>query len=216
MVLDMIWTGCVLVLIQTFTVTIGHILEPQRLLELRKTERKVFLANEAAHQFFTRKLLYNSWDFEMFTKGNLERECNEEVCNYEEARECFEDEKKTQEFWNTYPHNGKGGGSGSSPTVDIAGMVAGIVAGLVLLVMAAAVIMYCVRYRAKERRRGRAPVNLTSLAPPSEDLPLTQLPVLEVTAPGLPSYEEALEASGTYDAPPPPYQRGSTRSSQPS
>ncbi|XP_053553043.1 transmembrane gamma-carboxyglutamic acid protein 2-like, partial [Bombina bombina] len=111
-----------------------------------------------------------------------------------------------QEFWNTYPHNGKGGGSGSSPTVDIAGMVAGIVAGLVLLVMAAAVIMYCVRYRAKERRRGRAPVNLTSLAPPSEDLPLTQLPVLEVTAPGLPSYEEALEASGTYDAPPPPYQ----------
>ncbi|KAM4652316.1 transmembrane gamma-carboxyglutamic acid protein 2 [Discoglossus pictus] len=212
----MMWTGCVLLLLQAFTVTVGYILEPQRLEELRKHEKKVFLNDEVAHQFFVRKLLYNSWDFEMFTPGNLERECNEEVCSYEEARECFENDQKTNAFWDTYPHNGKGGNTNSSSGVDIAGLVSGLVAGLVLLVMAAVLIMYCVRYRAKERRRGRAPVNLTNNLPLPEDVPLTQLPTTDVTAPGLPSYEEALEASGTYDAPPPPYQRGSTRSTQPS
>lgn len=33
--------------------------------------------------------------FEEFKKGNLERECHEERCSHEEAREVFEDEEKT-------------------------------------------------------------------------------------------------------------------------
>ncbi|KAM5131829.1 transmembrane gamma-carboxyglutamic acid protein 2 isoform 2-T3 [Mantella aurantiaca] len=205
------WAGC-LFLLQVFTATTGRILQPNK---LPKPAREVFLTNEDASEFFGRRLLYNSWDFEMFTPGNLERECYEEVCNYEEARECFEDDQKTKDFWNKYEHNGQGGSSGSSPTLDVAGLVAGLVAGVIILVMIGILIMYCVRYKAKERTRlGRPPVNLTSNVPLPESLPLTPLP--EPTAPGLPSYEEALEASGTYDAPPPPYQRGSTRSEQPS
>ncbi|KAM8927072.1 transmembrane gamma-carboxyglutamic acid protein 2 isoform 2-T2 [Pelodytes ibericus] len=207
------WAGCLL-LLQAFAATFGHILEPRKMPALHNAEKKVFLDEGAANTFLVRKLLYNSWDFEMFTPGNLERECNEEVCNYEEARECFEDDQLTKLFWNSYAHNGNGGTS--SPAVDVAGLVAGLIAGLVLLVIAGAIIMYCVRYRAKETARGRAPVNLTSNSPLTEDLPLTHLPVADPSAPGLPSYEEALEASGTYDAPPPPYQRGSARSAQPS
>ncbi|XP_044137514.1 transmembrane gamma-carboxyglutamic acid protein 2-like isoform X2 [Bufo gargarizans] len=206
------WAGCLL-LIQAYIVTTGTATDPHKL----RSGRAVFLEDEDANSFITRKLRYNSWDFEMFTQGNLERECYEEVCNYEEARECFEDDDKTKNFWKSYAHNGQGGSSGNSPALDIAGLVAGLVGGFVLLVMIGVLIMYCVRYRAKERaRHGRPPVHLTSNTPLPEALPLNQPPLPDPTAPGLPSYEEALEASGTYDAPPPPYHRGSARSNQPS
>uniref|UniRef100_A0A8C4WNX7 Gla domain-containing protein n=1 Tax=Gopherus evgoodei TaxID=1825980 RepID=A0A8C4WNX7_9SAUR len=49
--------------------------------------------------FLGRRLLYNHWDFELVTPGNLERECWEEVCNYEEAREVFENDVATAEYW---------------------------------------------------------------------------------------------------------------------
>ncbi|KAK1167410.1 transmembrane gamma-carboxyglutamic acid protein 3-like [Acipenser oxyrinchus oxyrinchus] len=39
---------------------------------------------------------------EEFRQGNIERECNEEICSYEEAREVFEDQEMTMEFWKTY------------------------------------------------------------------------------------------------------------------
>lgn len=54
------------------------------------------LEEQAAHAFLSsRSLLYNSWDFEKVVKDNLERECIEEVCSYEEAREVFEDKVQT-------------------------------------------------------------------------------------------------------------------------
>ncbi|XP_026517375.2 transmembrane gamma-carboxyglutamic acid protein 4-like, partial [Terrapene carolina triunguis] len=53
---------------------------------------QVFLGADAAQGFLGRRLLYNHWDFELVTPGNLERECREEVCNYEEAREVFEND----------------------------------------------------------------------------------------------------------------------------
>uniref|UniRef100_A0A3B3ZTI7 coagulation factor Xa n=1 Tax=Periophthalmus magnuspinnatus TaxID=409849 RepID=A0A3B3ZTI7_9GOBI len=39
---------------------------------------------------------------EEMKKGNMERECVEERCDYEEAREIFEDVQKTNEFWAKY------------------------------------------------------------------------------------------------------------------
>eukprot|EP00079_Xenopus_tropicalis_P019817 XP_012809968.1 PREDICTED: transmembrane gamma-carboxyglutamic acid protein 2 isoform X1 [Xenopus tropicalis] len=211
--LDMMWRGCFLFL-QAIVTASGFILPGQKVAPVQNPERGVFLEGSEANAFFVRRLLYNNWDFELVTPGNLERECYEEVCNYEEARECFEDDQKTKTFWKTYKHNGSGGDP--SPSLDKAGLIAGLVAALILLIMIAVLIMYCVRFRAKASARGRPPVNLTSNLPASEDLPLTQLPIPDPSAPGLPSYEEALEASGTYDAPPPPYQRGSARSNQPS
>ncbi|TSQ24026.1 Transmembrane gamma-carboxyglutamic acid protein 4 [Bagarius yarrelli] len=50
--------------------------------------------NDRNDSFLSRSLLYNSWDFELVTQGNLERECMEEICSYEEAREVFDDNQK--------------------------------------------------------------------------------------------------------------------------
>uniref|UniRef100_A0A803JV80 Proline rich and Gla domain 4 n=1 Tax=Xenopus tropicalis TaxID=8364 RepID=A0A803JV80_XENTR len=70
-------------------------------------EEKVFTNKEDASQFIGRRLLYNQFDFEMFVPGNLERECYEEVCNYEEAREIFEDPDAVQLFRESPMHKAR-------------------------------------------------------------------------------------------------------------
>ncbi|XP_024434701.2 coagulation factor X isoform X2 [Desmodus rotundus] len=61
----------------------------------------VFIKRERASTFLERVRRANTI-FEELKKGNLERECLEETCSYEEAREIFEDVEKTSEFWNKY------------------------------------------------------------------------------------------------------------------
>uniref|UniRef100_A0A7M4FGA1 coagulation factor Xa n=1 Tax=Crocodylus porosus TaxID=8502 RepID=A0A7M4FGA1_CROPO len=54
----------------------------------------VFLKKETANTFLERtKRAYSL--FEEIKKGDIERECKEEVCNKEEAREAFENQEKT-------------------------------------------------------------------------------------------------------------------------
>ncbi|XP_069758673.1 transmembrane gamma-carboxyglutamic acid protein 4 isoform X4 [Narcine bancroftii] len=69
-------------------------------------QNNVFIRGDEALGFLGRRLLYNRWDFEIFTPGNLERECYEEMCNFEEAREYFEDDKETLNFWKEYSTKG--------------------------------------------------------------------------------------------------------------
>ncbi|XP_034970813.1 coagulation factor X [Zootoca vivipara] len=66
-----------------------------------KAERNVFLQDKKANNFLERAKRANS-AFEEFKQGNIERECMEERCSKEEAREAFEDQEKTEEFWNVY------------------------------------------------------------------------------------------------------------------
>uniref|UniRef100_A0A667ZEQ5 Vitamin K-dependent protein S n=1 Tax=Myripristis murdjan TaxID=586833 RepID=A0A667ZEQ5_9TELE len=54
-----------------------------------------------ATQFLTRHRRANSL-FEESKKGNLERECIEELCNKEEAREIFENQPETEYFYPKY------------------------------------------------------------------------------------------------------------------
>lgn len=54
----------------------------------------VFTNRERANTVLTRTRRANSFLEEM-KKGNLERECLEETCSFEEAREVFEDNEKT-------------------------------------------------------------------------------------------------------------------------
>ncbi|XP_032258468.1 coagulation factor X isoform X2 [Phoca vitulina] len=61
----------------------------------------VFLSPERASSVLGRVRRANSF-WEEMKKGNLERECMEETCSFEEAREVFEDTAKTTEFWNKY------------------------------------------------------------------------------------------------------------------
>ena len=62
---------------------------------LCSTGKPVLLDEHSATSFLSRSLLYNSWDFELLVSDSLERECQEEMCSYEEAREVFEDETQT-------------------------------------------------------------------------------------------------------------------------
>ncbi|XP_061786487.2 coagulation factor IXa [Nerophis lumbriciformis] len=61
-----------------------------------------FLSGEAAHGVLSRHARANNGVLEELWEGNLERECMEEVCDAEEAREIFEDQGKTTEFWSSY------------------------------------------------------------------------------------------------------------------
>lgn len=61
----------------------------------------VFLDSQVANQVLNRRIRANSI-FEEWKKGNMERECVEERCSWEEAREIFEDKEKTDEFWAKY------------------------------------------------------------------------------------------------------------------
>ncbi|XP_004441700.1 coagulation factor IX isoform X1 [Diceros bicornis minor] len=69
---------------------------------LLSAECTVFLDRENATKILTRPKRYNSGKLEEFVRGNLERECIEEKCSFEEAREVFENTEKTTEFWKQY------------------------------------------------------------------------------------------------------------------
>ncbi|KAM6178247.1 coagulation factor X [Rhynchocyon petersi] len=61
----------------------------------------VFINRKWANNVLQRVRRANSFLEEM-KKGNLERECMEETCSYEEAREVFENDEQTKEFWSKY------------------------------------------------------------------------------------------------------------------
>merc|ERR1719317_421036 len=58
----------------------------------------LFLDKEEANQILSREKRANS-GFEELQQGNLQQECYDEQCNYEEAREVFEDDAQTEAFW---------------------------------------------------------------------------------------------------------------------
>ncbi|XP_006800404.1 coagulation factor VII [Neolamprologus brichardi] len=62
----------------------------------------VFLDKDRANGVLVRTRRYNSGWFEELQMGDLRRECIEEKCTYEEAREVFEHTELTNEFWKTY------------------------------------------------------------------------------------------------------------------
>ncbi|XP_034567511.1 transmembrane gamma-carboxyglutamic acid protein 2, partial [Notolabrus celidotus] len=152
---------------------------------------------QSASSFLSRSLLYNSWDFELVVADSLERECAEEMCSYEEAREVFEDDVLTEAFWTKYVNSQE-----STPRVDVSGLVAGIVAVLVIALIATVLGIYC--YKAKNKGRHGASQVPVRLAADGRPAPET-VPLSTIIAPGLPSYNEALHHSGQHDAPPPPY-----------
>ncbi|KFR05454.1 Coagulation factor VII, partial [Opisthocomus hoazin] len=61
----------------------------------------VFLKQEEASSVLHRRRRANSF-FEEIKLGSLERECMEEKCSFEEAREIYHDDERTKEFWHIY------------------------------------------------------------------------------------------------------------------
>uniref|UniRef100_A0A668A0Z9 Protein Z, vitamin K-dependent plasma glycoprotein b n=1 Tax=Myripristis murdjan TaxID=586833 RepID=A0A668A0Z9_9TELE len=65
-------------------------------------QRSEVIGRRQADGVFLRSKRANSFLVEEILQGNLERECYEELCSYEEAREYFEDTAKTDAFWTVY------------------------------------------------------------------------------------------------------------------
>ncbi|XP_062982890.1 vitamin K-dependent protein S [Elgaria multicarinata webbii] len=65
------------------------------------SEPRTFLSQHHASAFLVRKRRANSF-MEESKKGNMERECIEEYCNKEEAREIFENDPETEYFFPLY------------------------------------------------------------------------------------------------------------------
>lgn len=59
-----------------------------------------------ASSVFLRSKRANAYLIEEILQGNLERECYEELCTYEEAREFFEDTQKTVGFFQHQVYHG--------------------------------------------------------------------------------------------------------------
>ncbi|XP_041863872.1 coagulation factor IXb [Melanotaenia boesemani] len=62
----------------------------------------VFVSQQTAHTVLRRQRRFNTGIEEIVKKDNLERECIEEICSMEEAREVFENDERTMEFWVSY------------------------------------------------------------------------------------------------------------------
>uniref|UniRef100_A0A8C4MX06 Vitamin K-dependent protein C n=1 Tax=Equus asinus asinus TaxID=83772 RepID=A0A8C4MX06_EQUAS len=61
----------------------------------------VFASSERAHQVLRIRKRANSF-LEELRDGNLERECREEVCDFEEAQEIFQNLDDTLAFWSKH------------------------------------------------------------------------------------------------------------------
>uniref|UniRef100_F7AD96 Proline rich and Gla domain 4 n=1 Tax=Equus caballus TaxID=9796 RepID=F7AD96_HORSE len=180
----------------------------------RHAGEDVFRSKEEANFFIRRHLLYNRFDLELFTPGDLERECQEELCNYEEAREIFVDEDKTVNGMLmllvtccSIPADG------NREKIDVMGLLTGLIAAGVFLVIFGLLGYYlcitkCNRQRhpgssATCRRRGRHTPSIVFRRP--EEAVLCPSPPPEEDA-GLPSYEQAMALTRKHNvSPPPPY-----------
>ncbi|KAI1884460.1 hypothetical protein AGOR_G00226620 [Albula goreensis] len=68
----------------------------------RHDPRTVFLGKQDASAVMSRHKRANAGNEEDTMPPNLERECVEEVCNYQEAHEIFKDSYRTDIFWSVY------------------------------------------------------------------------------------------------------------------
>ncbi|KAL2090056.1 hypothetical protein ACEWY4_014744 [Coilia grayii] len=109
----------------------------------------VFLPQSTAHSVLSR-LRRANYFLEEVKQGSIQRECREEICTYEEAREAFENDEKTRRFWEEYVRE-------SSPNKGLESMVGGaqllylILPLLLVLVLILAVTITVWKCHARKR-----------------------------------------------------------------
>ncbi|KAL8169800.1 UNVERIFIED_CONTAM: hypothetical protein K2H54_058051 [Gekko kuhli] len=120
-------------------------------------EQQVFSTAEQANSFIGRHLLNNILELEIFNTDNLERECREELCNYEEAREIFDDPEKMKTFWSEYVsrNSGKKPDGQEAQEIDVILLLTGLIAIGVLLVITGLLIYYLCKRKCPRRRPRR-------------------------------------------------------------
>uniref|UniRef100_UPI00398E96EC transmembrane gamma-carboxyglutamic acid protein 1 n=1 Tax=Pristiophorus japonicus TaxID=55135 RepID=UPI00398E96EC len=114
--------------------------------------QSVFLTQGDANSVLKRYRRQNTF-LEELQQGNIERECREEVCTYEEAREAFENDGKTNEFWKNYMKGyNEDQGSGSGVNMESVYLVVPLIAGLLVIIIVLFAIWRC-RVRKANRRQ---------------------------------------------------------------
>lgn len=202
----------VLSLLTRLTLAVPHCVK--RLKDSEHAREEVFASKEAANIFIhRRRLLYNRFDLELFTPGDLERECYEEFCNYEEAREIFRDDEKAITFWRDYSTKGPTTRSDvNKEEFDVMGLLTGLIAAGVFLVIFGLFGYYlCITKCNRPQYLGSSAVytRRTRHTPSiifrsSEETVLPSSPPSEDA--GLPSYEQAVALTRKHSvSPPPPY-----------
>ncbi|XP_040265989.1 transmembrane gamma-carboxyglutamic acid protein 4 [Bufo bufo] len=168
----------------------------------------VFKNEEDASSFLGRRLHYNQFDFEVFIMGNLERECYEEQCNYEEAREIFEEDNSLVAFWKDYSQ--RMSKEGTEIKIDVIGLLTGLICAGTLLVIFGLLSYYWYTVYCYPRRHIPIPEEdhdcrtTCNSSRTQESFPL-QNTVSSSTENGPPSYAQAVAMDAAYDVPPPPY-----------
>ncbi|XP_032084336.1 transmembrane gamma-carboxyglutamic acid protein 1-like [Thamnophis elegans] len=110
----------------------------------------VFLVEAKANSVLKRYPRANGL-LEELKKGNIERECYEERCDKEEAREAFENDEKTAEFWKDYT-NGLYGGSNTGQNWYPFYLTFPLVIGLLVVVLIIFVTWRCLFQKTAHRQ----------------------------------------------------------------
>lgn len=109
-----------------------------------------FLGNREAHSVLKRFPRANAF-LEELRQGNLERECVEESCSFEEAHEVFENKEKTMEFWKTRSLYTVNSGE-RSERADTVYMVVPLMGVALLIIIGLFLLWRCQLQKATRRR----------------------------------------------------------------
>lgn len=115
-----------------------------------------FLGGQEAHSVLKRFPRANAF-LEELRQGNLERECVEESCSFEEAHEVFENKEKTMEFWKTRSLYTVNSGE-RSERADTVYMVVPLL-GVALLIIIGLFLLWRCQLQKATRRRPAYPHN---------------------------------------------------------
>ncbi|XP_067085382.1 transmembrane gamma-carboxyglutamic acid protein 3 [Osmerus mordax] len=111
-----------------------------------------FLEGKDAHSLLKRFPRANGF-MEEFRQGNIERECVEESCSFEEANEVFENKERTMEFWKTRSiYTVSSNTEGRSERSDTVYMVVPLLGVALLIIIALFLIWRCQLQKATRRR----------------------------------------------------------------
>ncbi|KAG5843230.1 hypothetical protein ANANG_G00148530 [Anguilla anguilla] len=110
---------------------------------------QAFLNQKDAHSLLKRFPRANGF-LEELRQDNIERECHEESCSFEEAKEVFENKEKTMEFWKLYTVSGHT--ESRSERTDTVYMVVPLLGVALLIIIALFLIWRCQLQKATRRR----------------------------------------------------------------
>ncbi|XP_074467036.1 transmembrane gamma-carboxyglutamic acid protein 3 [Sebastes fasciatus] len=111
-----------------------------------------FLDGKDAHSVLKRFPRANGF-LEELRQGNIERECGEESCSFEEANEVFENKERTMEFWKTRSiYTVSSNNEGRSERADTVYMVVPLLGVALLIIIGLFLLWRCQLQKATRRR----------------------------------------------------------------